>query len=202
MKRITTVLLILALLMNFLGYTQNTIIPFQKSSIAPIIDGVIAADEWADATEVNIIGKVNLQVSVLVKYDTENLFIAFSNLTDSNNIRRNTEILLHTNPENATWDENAYWFHASYSNCAAIGEYYNWEDCTMNPPDWKANTFPFKNDNDNIEFKISFKKLQITPSANATLRIAFKLSDPLEQHQYWPSGAEISNPSSWGILQF
>ena len=72
----------------------------------------------------------------------------------------------------------------------------------MNPPDWEANKFPFENDNNNIEFKISFKRLQFTPSANPTIRIAFKLSDPLEQHQYWPESAIISNPASWGTLKF
>jgi hypothetical protein len=202
MKNLSIYLFLFIILTVFKSQGQENSITLKKSDLAPVIDGVLTADEWTDAIEVNIIGPANPQVKVLVKYDAENLFVAFLNLTDATNIRRNAEVLIHTAPENATWDQNAYWFHASYSNCAAEGAYYNWEDCTMNPPDWQASTFPFKNDNNNIEFRISFKKLQITPSAKTTLSIAFKLSDPLEEHHYWPAEAEISNPATWGTLQF
>jgi hypothetical protein len=175
MKNLCMYLLLLALFTVYKSRGQEIIINLQKSSIAPVIDGVIG-EEWDDAKEVHFIGKTDSQVKAKVKYDQDNLYIVFLNLTDSTNTRRNAEILIHTNPENTIWNQNSYWFHASYSNCSAVGEYYNWEDCTMNPPDWQANTFPFKNDNNNIEFRISFKKLQITPATDTKLSIAFKLS--------------------------
>ena len=202
MKNLSIYLFLFIILTVFKSQGQENSITLKKSDLAPVIDGIIADDEWQDASEVKIIGPTNPQVKVLVKYDTDNLYVVFIDLNDSNNIRRNAEILIHTSPEKTAWDDNCYWFHASYSNCASVGEYYNWEDCTMNPSDWQANTFPFNNDNNNIEFRISFKKLQITPSAKTKIKIAFKLSDPLEEHHYWPAEVEISNPATWGTLRF
>lgn len=202
MKNLCVSLFLFAVFAVFKVQGQEITINLQKSSTAPIIDGEVATEEWENAVEVKFFGVTDPQVKAKIKYDNENLYIVCLNLTDSTNTRRNAEILIHTNPENTAWNENSYWFHASYSNCSAIGEYYNWEDCTMNPPDWQANTFPFINDNDHIEFRISFKKLEITPATNTKLRIAFKLSDPLEQQFYWPESAIISDPSTWGTLTF
>jgi len=42
-------------------------------------------------------------VTVLVKYDTDNLYIAFRNLTDSKNINLNAEVLININTEESTW---------------------------------------------------------------------------------------------------
>ena len=201
MKNLYISLFLFVFLGAFNSRGQDTL-TLKKSSTAPIIDGEVATEEWENAVEVKFIGVTDPQVKAKIKYDAENLYIVFLNLTDTNNISRNAEVLIHTSLEKAQWDENCYWFHASYSNCSAEGEYFNWEDCTMNPPDWKANTFPFKNGNNNIEFKISFEKLQITPSTNSKLRIAFKLSDPLEKQDYWPELATISNPETWGFVQF
>lgn len=184
------------------SYAQKDIIQLTESKITPIIDGILTENEWKDAKEISINGITGRKVSVLLKYDAQNLFVAFKNLTDSNKIRLNPELLIHTEIANLSWNENCYWFHASYSNCSAIGEYYVWEDCTTHPTGWKANMFPFKNENNNIEFKISFSKLNILPAKGKQLKIAFKLSDPLEQHTYWPEMATIAKPLTWGFIKF
>jgi hypothetical protein len=104
--------------------------------------------------------------------------------------------------DDLTWNDHCYWFHASYGNCAAIGQYYYWDDCTSYPEGWAANTFPFTDGNNNMEFKISFAKLNISPEKGQQIKIAFKISDPLEQHAYWPESATISNPVTWGSIRF
>jgi len=194
-------IIIVLLCINAISYAQN-IKPLTKSTITPTIDGVIQESEWKDAKEILISVTATQNVTVLVKYDAENLFVAFINLIDINKIRLNPEVLIHTEVANLGWNKNGYWFHSSYSNCSAIGQYYYWEDCTANPLGWEANTFPFKNANNTIEFKISFSKLSITPTTGKQLKIAFKLSNPLEQHTYWPEEANIANPLSWGIIIF
>lgn len=201
MKRLPYIILAL-LCINSISYAQKNIIHLTESNITPTIDGVLQDREWKDAKEILIKVTANQNVTVLVKYDAENIFVAFINLTDANNISLNPELLIHTEVTDLGWNKNCYWFHSSYGNCYAIGQYYYWEDCTANPMGWKANTFPFKNENNNIEFKISFSKLSITPITGKQLKIAFKLSNPLEQHTYWPEKASIANPLTWGLIEF
>lgn len=187
---------------SILSYAQQNTIQVTKSTIIPVIDGIITEEEWVDAQEIQLQRTPEYKVKVLVKYDSQYIYVAFTNLSDPKMTRLNTEILVQTIEDKNEWDENCYWFHASYSNCFSRGEYYNWEFCSENPSGWKANTFPFKNGNNNIEFKISFSKLNIKPSIGKQLKIAFKLSDLLEQHNYWPENAIISNPLTWGFIKF
>ena len=42
-------------------------------------------------------------MAVLLKYDTDNLYIAFRNLTDVQKINLNAEVLINTNIEEPTW---------------------------------------------------------------------------------------------------
>lgn len=185
------------------NHAQNNFVKLIESQSAPvIIDGELAELEWLDTQEVLIKGITDREVTVLLKYDTDNLYIAFRNLTDSKNINLNAEVLINTNIEAPTWGEHCYWFHSSYGNCSAIGQYYYWEDCTTQPMGWIANTFPFKNGNNNMEFKISFSKLNKTPKKGQQLKIAFKLSDPLEHQVYWPDYAVIGDPLTWGVIEF
>ena len=118
-------------------------------------------------------------------------------MLESNAIRLNPEILIDTNPSNNQWTDSCFWFHSSHSNCFSAGEYYFWKDCNKNSEGWNANTFPFVNNNNNIEFKISFTKLGLTPTTKKLLKIAFKISNANDQHFYWPTTASIENPASW-----
>ena len=182
-------------------YSQRNRVRLNLSKTVPVIDGVIEKSEWKGAKTILMKRVNNRRITVLIKYDMENLYVAFQNLEDLNNIRLQPELIIHTDLENLYWNENCFWFHSSYSNCYGIGVYYYWEDCTTHPRGWKANTFPFKNGHDNIEFKISFSKLNITPVKGRQLRIAFKISDPLKQHIYWPIAAGLDDPGTWGIIK-
>ena len=185
------------------NHAQNNFVKLIESPTVPvIIDGELAEQEWLDAQEILIKGITDRAVTVLLKYDTDNLYIAFRNLTDSQKINLNAEVLINTNIEEPTWSDHCYWFHSSYSNCSAIGQYYYWDNCTTQPMGWIANTFPFINGNNNMEFKIGFSKLNMTPKKGEQLKIAFKLSDPVEQQVYWPDAAFIGDPLTWGLIEF
>lgn len=188
---------------SLLSYAQHNTLQLSKSNIVPVIDGVIIEEEWADAQKIQLQRTPEYKVKVLVKYDSQYIYVAFTNLSEPEMTRLNTEILVQTIEAENEWDENCYWFHASYSNCFSRGEYYNWEFCAENPSGWKANTFPFKNGNNNIEFKISFSKLQLAlPTPGTKLKVAFKVSSVDEKHTYWPKEASIKSPDTWGTITF
>ena len=195
------ILLLILFFVSLQGVAQNSIL-LPKTTVAPLIDGVLG-EEWKDAQNVNIPISPNLSVTVSCKYDDAYLYVAFENLTTSDGVRLTPEILIATNlVAIKSWNNDTYWFHASYSNCEGKGAYYNWKNCATNHSDWQANIFPFQNGNNNIEFKISWAKLNIAPNPDLNIRIAFKLSDPTEKQHYWPELATISNPATWGILKF
>ena len=202
MKNSYSLVLVLVLILYcFQAYTQNSI-QLPKTNIAPIIDGVLG-EEWKDAQSVSINISTNWLVTVSCKYDIEYLYVAFENLATSEGLRVTPEILIATNlATNKSWNNDTYWFHSSYSNCEGKGEFYNWENCANIHQDWQANIFPFKNGNNNIEFKISWTKLQIDPSPNLNIGIAFKLSNAINKQYYWPDLATISRPANWGLVIF
>ena len=167
-----------------------------------IINGALDKNEWSDARELTLKNDTDHEVRVLIKYDREHLYVAFTNLTNSDGINHNAEILISTTIKITSWNANCYWFHSSYSNCAAVGLYYFWEDCTSEPVGWAANTFPFSNGNNNMEFRISFSKLNINPAKGRQIRMAFKVSNPLEEQAYWPGNAVISDPATWATVAF
>lgn len=177
-------------------------IQLSKGSESIVIDGVISNDEWLNSHMVAVKRDNDWEIPIRIKYDQEYLYVAFENFTFKNKGKLNAEILIQTNAENNQWTDNTYWFHSSYSNCYSNGEYYNWENCSTNHLDWKANVYPFENENDNIEFKISLKKLGLETAGNNQIKIAFKLSDVSELHSYWPPKAEIKSPQTWAKLIF
>jgi hypothetical protein len=159
-------------------------------------------DEWKDAYSISFQNTDFINTKVYIKSDKECLYIAFENLINSNGIRLYPEILIDTKPNNNQWTNSCFWFHSSHSNCFSTGEYYNWKDCNNNPEGWEANTYPFVNNNNNIEFKISFVKLQLNATNKNIMKIAFKLSQTNEQTFYWPNSANIDNPVSWFEIEF
>jgi hypothetical protein len=93
---------------------------------------VIIEEEWADAQKIQLQRTPEYEVGVLVKYDSQYIYVAFTNLSEPEMARLNTDLLIQTIEAENEWDENSYWFHASYSNCFSRGEYYNWEFCAEN----------------------------------------------------------------------
>lgn len=201
MKTYGSLFLLLLLLIAPSVLSQN--IELVQSSDSIHINGILGNDEWLGSKKVTIERSDEWKINIRIKYDQEYLYVAFENLTSENKGKLNAEILIQTNPEDDKWNDNTYWFHSSYSNCYSNVEYYNWENCSTNHQDWKANVYPFENGNDNIEFQISLKKLELeTTSSKNQIKIAFKLSDVSELHSYWPRQAQIQSPQTWGELIF
>jgi len=203
MKTLFNTLLFVVFLYTGMIYSQQNQLQLEKSTNSPLMDGVINEKEWNGAKKITLERDSDWNIDVLVSYDDHYLYVAFAHLTGTDQTRLNAEVLIQTDMDTSLWDEQAYWFHSSYGNCYAIGEYYIWEHCSMNQTTWKANTYPFKNGNNNIEFKISFAALQMeAPKAGTKLKVAFKLSGADEIHTYWPINASIESPNSWGVLLF
>ncbi len=203
MKILFNTLLFLVFLYTGIIYSQHNQLQLNKTSETHNIDGIINEKEWSDAKKIQLERTQEWKIDVLVSYDDLYIYVAFANLEGTDQTRLNAEILVQTKIDENGWDENTFWFHSSYGNCYSQGEYYNWEHCSNNPSGWNANTYPFKNGNDNIEFKISFAALQMeAPLSGAKLRVAFKMSGADEIHTYWPKNASIESPSSWGLLYF
>lgn len=201
MKTYGSLFLLLLLLIAPSVLSQN--IELVQSSDSIHINGILGNDEWLGSKKVTIERSDEWKINIRIKYDQEYLYVAFENLTSENKGKLNAEILIQTNPEDDKWNDNTYWFHSSYSNCYSNVEYYNWENCSTNHQDWKANVYPFENGNDNIEFQISLKKLELeTTSSKNQIKIAFKLSDVSELHSYWPRQAQIQSPQTWAKLIF
>jgi hypothetical protein len=194
--------LFLVFLVNSTIYGQQNTLEVPSTATAPTIDGVLAEGEWKDALEIQIERTADWQIQVLAMLDEANLYIAFSNLRNPDGADLNVEVLLQNTTGTGAWDANTYWFHASYGNCWAQGNYYIWDNCSKDPMGWKASSFPFKNGNNNIEFKIKRSILQLDSiPAGTSLKAAFKLSSANELHTYWPKEATIEDPKTWGLLR-
>jgi hypothetical protein len=188
--------------MNEIVYAQNEAMPLILSRSFPEIDGVIDDLEWNDSQTLTMSGPEGRIITVLLKYADQHLFVAFKGLEDENKTRLHAEVLIHTDTADLVWNARCFWFHSSYSNCLGIGTYYYWDECSTEPEGWIANTYPFKDGNDHIEFRISFSLLGFNPVRGREIWLALKLSDPLEQHIYWPTGASLKDPTSWAIIRF
>ena len=87
--------LLLLICGSFQVQGQEATVSIPKTSVVPVIDGVLGA-EWNDATEFLLKGLTDTEAKVLVKYDTEYLYIAFQNLINEQQIQFNPEVLINT----------------------------------------------------------------------------------------------------------
>ena len=194
--------LLILIVFAFFGYAQKAEVHISETNQTISIDGVLEDNEWQDGLVLEMPKLYDRKCSVYVTYDTDYLYIAFKNLVDSKGNKTNPEVLISTAVTSDTWTQDTFWYHVSYSCCTARGLYYFWEQCDNNPPDWQANTYPFTEGHNNVEIRIAWSALEITQLENLKLKMAFKLSDPLERHTYWPEVANIAMPDTWGTLTF
>ena len=182
--------LLILIVFAFFGYAQKAQIEIIKTNQTISIDGILENNEWRNGKALKMPKLYNRESLVYVTYDTDYLYIAFKDLVDNKGNKTNPEVLISTNGK------------VSYSCCKARGLYYFWEQCDNNPPDWQANTYPFTEGYNNIEMRIAWSALEITQLENLKLKMAFKLSDALEVHTYWPEVANIAKPDTWGTIRF
>lgn len=203
MKKLACASLILLLAGINNSLAQEIMVNSIKDNNTVKVDGIIMEGEWKDANFIEMNRTDDWKLKVYFTRDMEYLYVGFKNLVSEKNGRLSPEILISTSSEvGDNWDQNTFWFHSSHGNCEGVGDYYTWKHCGSETDGWEANTLPFDGGNDNIEFKISFSKLQMRPKQGDKIRIAFKLSNVHDLATYWPSSSEISSPSTWGFLNF
>ena len=196
------ILILLILGIYSFGFSQTVLHEISENDMTPEVDGILLEEEWGKADQFEIGNSYGRNVTVYVTYDGDHLYIAFKNLVNDQGIKINPEIMINANIDSDTWTQDTYWYHISYGCCSAKGIYYFWENCSRNPSDWHANTFPFKDGHNNIEVRIKWSSLNIDPRTGTSFRMAFKLSDPKERHTYWPEHALINLPNSWAFFKF
>jgi hypothetical protein len=168
------------------------------------VDGIISPNEWTDADSMLINVDTNWISTVYYKYDSSHALFAFKDLEKTTGNAHVVNLFVDKlNNKSANWTSDDLWIHASYSDCEAIGEYYEWSNCTAaDKPDWLANNLPFRNGNDNIEMQINLSKFELNAFPD-TLGFGISLGTNADTiNHYWPGTADIDKPSTWGHLVF
>lgn len=199
MKRLFLLFVLASIIMYNKIFAQNhTIcIPYGKSIL---VDGLISLGEWDDADSVHIINN-NQKTTVKYKHDSLNLyFVYLGHLESAGHV---PELVLDlNNDKSSTWLADDWWFHVSATDCESQGVPNNYNNCQVIQPGWEGvpnmtSGPPFT---DTIEIKITFTKVGI--SLYDTIGIAFDVTNTYNEWIFWPSGANINNPSTWAIAYF
>lgn len=187
----------------FLGLGLFTTPLFSQSlnipcSLAPTLDGTIDSVEWARSdTAIISIMNGNNTVDVLVQHDNVSLFIAFMGNLQST--IRFPEVLIDVNNDKSqSWAAEDAWFHVSATDCESFGLPSNYDSCQLVRPNWTAipNMIAGGPTVDTIEIEIPFSTIGI--QTGDTIGLAFDVTNTATFWEYWPSGASINNPSTWG----
>ncbi|MBI4547828.1 MAG: hypothetical protein HY707_07610 [Ignavibacteriae bacterium] len=165
---------------------------------APQIDGLIAPGEWNDASYIRIPVDSQLVITVRFKHDSSNLYFGFAGFTG--NLMRIPEVLIDIrNDKRLTWQSDDWWFHASSTDCWRQGQYNDYSTCIPETSAWEANNFSrdFKNPPQIIEMRIPYNTIELTPSSDKKIGIAFDVTDTRTVWNFWPPAAQLGAPSSW-----
>ena len=176
---------------------------------APQISGVFRSEEWSSAAHVSINVEAGWGVTVFLKHDAENLYLAFRGVEHGGK-RRFPEILL--DPEarrGSEWSPGQMWLHVSNNLCEGNGEFNVYEhhgvfQCAHTKSGWEANNPP--ENRDVIQVRISFAKMGISEPNGRAVGLALDVTDatgtPQQIFRYWPETAQIARPSTWGAAIF
>jgi hypothetical protein len=199
MVKIATMLIvfILTILSAAIEAKDSTLIPLGS---APRVDGIIQPDEWNDCNTAFIGIEEGWLVKVLFKRDSANFYFCFMNLKH-NNKELYPEILMDVKSDRSSeWEEDDWWFHASYQDCEAMGSYNIW-DCSPAKEGWSANNFPLDSASV-IEIQISFDKINFQPDTDKSIGIAFNVTDTRQAYYFWPVNAKMESPDTWQLMTF
>jgi len=112
------------------------------------------------------------------------------------------EILIDPNYDRSdTIAPDDWWFHVSATDCDYQGEVLNYTNCnTVRPtfrgvPNWPQGPGPGP---DTVEVLIHYSTLGIDTNSSDTFGIAFDVTNTFSRYDFWPAGANINNPSTWG----
>jgi hypothetical protein len=193
--------------LNLLGHVEARQDVIHIPSGAPIVvDGKVSANEWEDSKFVMLPVVRKWIVRVRFKHDAENLYFEFESVKRGSE-RLFPEILIDPkNRKSETWEPGEWWLHVSNNLCEGNGEpnVYTKDgvfQCGHSKPGWAGNNPP-EADTEVVEVRVSFAKLGLNAKAGTRFGIAFDMTDATGDEKqrwfFWPSGARLESPKSWG----
>lgn len=166
----------------------------------------VAPKEWEGAQSLQIAVRHDWKVRVRLKHDDENLYFLFHGVRHGGQ-RLFPEIFIDPrNLKSGGWEKGQWWFHVSYNLCEGDGEPNVYSkagvfQCAHRKSGWDANNPP-ELDTQDIEIRISFLKLKMTPASGLHFGLALAVTDATgDAHQkwyFWPPLAKFDSPKTWG----
>ncbi|MES2556420.1 MAG: hypothetical protein V4604_09740 [Bacteroidota bacterium] len=163
----------------------------------PQLDGIVAADEWFMATEVEI-NVANQITRIACMHDSTHLYFLFQDHLES--LLHFPEIVIDVNnSKETTWQPDDWWFFVADSDCENQGSSDVWDNCQEVQPDWTAvnNIQPGLPYTDSIEIAIPFSKIGYTLGSGDSIGIAFDVMSAGGTWHMYPETADKPNPSTW-----
>jgi len=170
---------------------------------APEIDGILEREEWGDATTIDFTANDGaIEIRVYLLHDGEQVYVAFDYVANRNAELIIPEVLIDADNGNTEgWAGDDWWFHVSAQNCEARGTYEDYGRCGLTRPLWRArpNFAPSPNSVaiPAVEIRIPLEMVGISPGALFGLSLTVN-AWPSDTRAYWPVGASIENPATWG----
>lgn len=157
------------------------------------LNGIISPGEWEHAAALRISVSRGWEVKVLAQHDEQNLYLAFIGLRHGKEERYPEVLIDSANQRALLWNGGEWWLHASYNLCE--GHKPNqYSTCKPSQEGWQATRFP--RENGVSEIAISLTKAGLT--RGRSFSIAFDVTDTHKSWSFWPAGADLQVPMSWG----
>jgi hypothetical protein len=173
------------------------------------ISALFRSEEWSGAAHVSIDVENGWEVTIFLKHDAEDLYLAFRGVEHGGK-RFFPEILIDPQARRGTaWSPGQMWLHVSDNLCEGNGEYNVYEhhgvfQCAHTKSGWEANNPP--ENRDVIQMRISFAKMGISEPIGRAVGLALDVTDETkiarQIFRYWPETAQIARPSTWGTAIF
>lgn len=163
------------------------------------MDGIITAGEWSGAGEEIITLSASAEVKILYLHSDTALCFAYLGHLES--AMRFPEIYIDPdNSKSAAWEGDDWWFHVSATDCESQGAPSVYTHCNLIQPGWQGvpNISPGNPLTDTVEICIPFSKIGNGLSPGDTIGISFAVTNTFNAWNYWPAGAGINSPATWG----
>ena len=171
-----------------------------RHGTAITVDGKPTPGEWADADSLAIETAPGWRVDVRFKHDGSALLFAFANLASARrDAFRYPEIVLDVaNDGGPMMGNDDFWFHASFRDCWSSAGVNDYKSCVPEAAGWSANNYASQDAAPEIiEIAIPFAKLALAPDSRE-IGLAFDVTDTMETWSFWPAGAQLAIPATWG----
>lgn len=170
--------------------------------LTPTVDGLIEAGEWDDASSITIPVTGGANCTVYAKQDGVNLYVGFNIPDSTDNGSDCCIVIFDVNHDGSTsLQTDDMWLRVSRNgakgefNVTAGGWYpttvFGWTaEASSTASGWQ------------LEYNITYSKLDVTAGTNKTLGIMFlNIDKDVAVGWYvWPSTASISKPSTWSDM--